>query len=281
MPKQSGGYEVVPFRMQVPMVPRLVGTAPHLTQNHLTQSLAADGAQSGNATVSPLWVGATSLPTTCAAAEAHGDARRGACRQFARKRQWRELVRVLEEYPKLAMDPVIAIALGQAAKYGWLRHTRGRPVGSYAWHPLWIVGLVKSKVDDGQAASNEEAFHQVASLCKLPASSVKTTYYAALKEKRFQALLLTYDMATVAMDTSTGGLGNAGDRLQKAERLDTGTKITRTIDHALLGPVEVTFEGLPSEPKPRHAPPQSMAQQIQKTIDADAFLYGPLTRDNS
>jgi hypothetical protein len=214
-------------------------------------------------------------------AEKQADARVRECVRLAERHCWSEFLRLLEDFPVLALNPDVQQGLERTVEYRRLRRGPGRPAGSFACHPLWIVGLVQRQLDAGRATNNEAALRQVAQLCDLPFSSVRSAFYCARDDARFQPLLLKLERTTNGQAATAGTAADQLDLLQRAELLTTGANLTRTIEHAALGKVELSFHGLPSIPRRKRKQPIAPAEQLRNAVAANPFLYGHRNRNNN
>ncbi len=122
------------------------------------------------------------------------------------------------------------------SKQGALHRGPGRPTGCYQIYPLVVVALVEQLVSKKAVRNQEKAFKELQDLGVISYAAAKDLFYRALREKRFQAILLTSpELARVSAEELT-------DRVRKAETLQPGGPITRTVQHPRLGTVDITLK---------------------------------------
>lgn len=213
--------------------------------------------------------GLHTLPTSWGAALERADGLLKRCRELVRRANWREFIRLLQEHPELTADAEVQDALDRLAQTGRLRNPRGRGFGSFEVHPLWIVGMVEQRLRSGQADDHEQAFVQVAQLCGQSFESVRTTFYRARSEPRFQGLMIKFPRGV-----SQEAQHSSGPSSQPAEPLLSGSKAVRHVDHPGLGPTEITFEDVPVVPKAKRPTRPSDAQKGPKVDAKYSWLYG-------
>ncbi len=67
---------------------------------------------------------------------------------------------------------------------------RGRRQGTHKVHPLIVVGLVQYLIESGRVNNREKAFGKLEELGVIPYKSGKDSFYRALREQRFRAVLI-------------------------------------------------------------------------------------------
>ncbi len=180
--------------------------------------------------------GVSTLPASLGKA-ASGDELLRECRRRLRDRDVPAFLDLLGMYPGLVCDRWVRETLVKLAKQRRLRRHRGRPTGWYRIYPLVVVALVEQLLSSGKVENPEQAFGELEELGVIPYASAKDLYYQALREERFRAILLT-SPKLARMVTAE----EVADRVRKAETLQPGGRITRTVQDSQLGSVSVTFE---------------------------------------
>jgi hypothetical protein len=108
----------------------------------------------------------------------------------------------------------------------------GRPRSSFYRHPLVVVSLVQALIEREQASSTEGALHRLAALEYGSYDTLKSSYYQAKKEMRFQSLLQEYP--------ATAWMVSARD-LARVKVLQPGEHVTYTGDDPLLAELVVRY----------------------------------------
>ena len=229
--KKPETYEAIRTRMVFPGVP--IPAEGELS----SRSARGKGPRSVNLKELPIQ-GVSTLPGSVGEAERQADALLKHCRQCVRGGNTTAIIDLLEANPAFILDAWVREKLVQFARAGRLRRKRGRPRGRFLAHPLVVVGLVEECLARGLAKNRYKAFAKVAEwVAFLSRDRVKQLFYQAWREERFRAILLKFPefAQPVTVEEMTG-------RLRNAESLRPGSKITQTMKHPQLGPVEITFE---------------------------------------
>lgn len=220
-------YEAVPARMVFPAVP--------IPTNEVLSGASKD-ADSIN--LDPLLIqGVSTLPGSVEGAERKTEALLSECRRLVASRDFPGFLDLLDVNPLLTVDRGVRETLYKLAKQGRLHRRRGRPRGDYKKvHPLVAAGLIEQLVANGDAPNPEQAFCKLEKLGVLPYGTAKDYYYQVLREERYKPVLHTYP--ELARPATEGEVAE----LHHAETLQPGGRITRTVEDAQLGTVEMTFE---------------------------------------
>ena len=224
-------YEAIRTRMVFPVVPiPAEGELP-------ARSARGKGPRSVNLKQLPIQ-GLSTLPGSVGKAERQADALLKHGRQRVRRGDTTAIIDLLEANPAFILDAWVREKLLQFWRSGRLRRKHRRPRGRFLAHPLVVVGLVEECLARGLAKNRYKAFAKVAEwVAFLSRDRVKQLFYQAWREERFRAILLKFPefAQPVTVEEMTG-------RLRNAESLRPGSKITQTMKHPQLGPVEITFE---------------------------------------
>ncbi len=140
-------------------------------------------------------------------------------------------------YPGLICDRWVRETLVKLAKQRRLRRRQGRPTGWYRIYPLVVVALVEQLLSSGEVENAEEAFGELEELGVMSCESAQRLFYQARREERFRAILLT-SPELARMVTAE----EVAERVRKAETLQPGGPITRTVQHPQLGSVSITLK---------------------------------------
>jgi hypothetical protein len=102
---------------------------------------------------------------------------------------------------------------------------------------LVVVALVEQLLSAGDVENPKQAFGRLEELGVIPYESAEGLWHNAQREERFRAILLTSpDLARMVT------VEEVADRVQRAETLQPGGRITRTAQDPQLGSVTITFE---------------------------------------
>lgn len=221
-------YKIIPAQMVFPCIPILAKDVPLAASAKAARRDSPDDL---------LLQGITTLSGSVAVAEAKTDALLAECRRCVKRRDFATFLDYLDANPFLVWDKWVRETLQQLAKQKRLHRRRGRPKGGFEIHPLLVVGLVTQWIESGEAANVEQALHALAELEVMSYESVKDSYYRALRQTRFRPIFLkSPELARVATAEEAAGWHSG------AEVLPPGGTITRTVEDAQLGTVEITFE---------------------------------------
>lgn len=215
-------YEVVPARLVLPAVPTLDPTPRRLAElrdDHIVRV-----------------TGATTLPSTTAAAEAEAQALLAMCRERVEAGHPEVLLELLDAHPDFIKDRWVRDTVGQLARDGRLRRRRGRVRGRRTFHPLIVVGLVNHLIRMGDAQNPEQAFGLLEQLEVLKYGTAKDLYYRGVRGDRFKPILLAFDDAAECVSEDV-----RQPMLARVEMLAPGTSTTRHVSDPELGDVEITF----------------------------------------
>ncbi len=259
--KDSTPCEGIPAQILVPAVPIFADEPPQ-------ESDSKERGHAGGSQVRHIR-GVRTLPISWGAALERADGLLRRCRELARRANWREFIRLLQEHPDLAADAEVQDALERLAHTGRLRNPRGRGFGSFEVHPLWIVGMVEQRLRSGLACDQQQAFVQVAELCGQSFDSVRSTFYRARSEPRFQGLMIKFPRGV-----SRASQHGSGRSSQPAEPLPSGGKAVRHVDDPELGPTEIIFEDVPAVPKAKQPSHRNDPQAGPKVEAKYSWLYG-------
>ncbi len=222
---KSDTYEAVRARMACPV-------KPILTEGVLPTSGATPSVD-----LNPLLIqGLSTLPQSIDAAEAKGSELLEDCERYIRKEDVPAFLNLLGMYPGLMVHDWVREALHTFAKKGALDRGPGHPAGCYQIYPLLVVALVEQLLSKKEAPNREKAFIKLEELGVLSYASAKDSFYRALREERFLAILLK------SPELTSVTAAEVADRVREAETLGPGGKITRTAENPKLGTVEATFE---------------------------------------
>ena len=179
--------------------------------------------------------GVSTLDASWEEAKARTDDILKECRCHLRNRDVPAFLDVLGMYPALICDRWVQETLIKLAKQRRLRRRRGRPTGWYTIYPLVVVALVEQLLLSGEVESQEEAFGELEKLGIMSFDSAQRLFYQARREERFRAILLTSpELARVSAE-------ELADRVRKAETLQPGGPITRTVEDPRLGSMSITL----------------------------------------
>jgi hypothetical protein len=181
--------------------------------------------------------GVSTLDASWIEAKARADELLRECRRLLRDHKVWAFLDLLGMYPGLICDRWIREALLKLAKRRRLRRRPGRPTGWYTIYPLVIVVLVEQLLLSGQVGSQEEAFGELEKLGIISFDSAQRLFYQAHREDRFRAILKT-SPELARMVTAE----EVADRVQRAETLEGGKPITRTVEDSQLGAVDIKLE---------------------------------------
>lgn len=213
------GYEVVPFRMSVPAAPK---PAPEVLQGGRFPDKI------------PI-LGLDGQPTRLQEAQRRAEELLRRCRYRHERGNRTAVIDLVRGHPELVfMDAWLRQTLLNATL---LRKKPGRPRSSFYRHPLVIVGLVSHLRETGEAATVEEALHRLDELGFGFYDSLKSAYYQAHSESRFQAVLKEYPARRQLLAAE-----EAKRLLSRVRRLGPGEEITYTGSDPRLGELTVRFK---------------------------------------
>ncbi len=221
---KSDTYEAVRARMACPV-------KPILTEGVLPTSGATPSVD-----LNPLLIqGLSTLPQSIDAAEAKGSELLEDCERYIRKEDVPAFLNLLGMYPGLMVHDWVRETVHTLSKKGALDRGPGHPAGFYKIYPLLVVALVEQLLSKKEAPNREKAFIKLEELGVMSYASAKDSFYRALREKRFRAILLTSpELARVSAE-------ELADRVRKAETLQPGGPITRTVEDPRLGSMSITL----------------------------------------
>jgi hypothetical protein len=179
--------------------------------------------------------GLSTLPRSVEAAEAKGNELLEVSQRHIRKGEVADFLRLLGKYPGLICHSWTRETLDTLARQGVLERGPGRPTGCYQIYPLVIVALVEQLLSKKEVPNREGAFRRLEDLGVTSYAAAKDLFYRALREERFRAILLT-SPEVARMVTAE----EVADRVRKAETLQPGGRITRTVEDSQLE--SITFE---------------------------------------
>ncbi len=179
--------------------------------------------------------GLSTHPQSVEAAEAEGSKLLEDCQRYIRKEDVPAFLGLLGMYPGLIVHRWVRETLHTLAREGALHRDPGHPTGCYQIYPLVVVVLVEQLLSKKEEPNRERAFIKLEALGVMSYASAKDSFYRALREKRFRAILLTSpELARVSAE-------ELADRVRKAETLQPGGPITRTVEDPRLGSMSITL----------------------------------------
>ena len=215
-------YEVTPIRIVLPAVGTLEAKPRPLSEVRDKQVIHITGARTFSTTLS--------------------DAQREAQVMLAETRG-----RVEGGHPEAILELLDANAafiavrwvretLWKLSREGRLRRRRGRVTGRHRYSPLVVVALVNHLIQMGDAANAEQAFGVLEQVEILKYGTAKDLYYRGVREDRFRPVLLEFEeLASYVSEDALRPL------LDRAEVLEAGKTIRRTVNDPELGEVEIDF----------------------------------------
>jgi len=223
---KSGTYELIPFKMYLPAIPRVADGSLPVDQIRMNQGIPVAGGRIEACTIEGASREAAELLEACKARVAHGENR--------------ALTELLNANPAFIADRWVRETLGQLIENGVPLRRRGRIRGKHHFHPLIVVGLVEYLLDKKAVKSINQAFRRLDELKILAFHAAKELYYRTRREERFRPILLQFpEQARLASREELAALFPRG-----VEVLEAGSSIQRTFQAADGRQVEMTFQGL-------------------------------------
>ena len=121
-----------------------------------------------------------------------------------------------ERHPQLGDDTELQEELARWMETGRMRRPACRPQGIYSFHPMWVVGVVNALIKSKRAKDRNAAFEWLANHDVMSYATAKSAYYSALRESRFNALLVK--LGAVSAEERK----HVEDRLAQAAQVGTG-----------------------------------------------------------
>jgi len=157
-------------------------------------------------------------------------------RQDLRNGRCKELLKLRETRPEFNDHPWVQEEVRKWDRTGRSFTKRGRGIGSFETHPLVTVAAVDELVVRQWASKRHPAFAWLAEHGWLEYETAKSQYYQALREQRFRAVLLQNSIWSTPRPRL-----KARRLIRRADQLQPGQSITRTLFESPSGPVTVTL----------------------------------------
>ena len=217
---KTGPYEIMPIQVALNGIP-----------------LVADDETLGNSNKIGIR-DVTTLPTSLDDAHSRTQDQLKAVRHRLKLGDHQALVDLLDDHPEFSTHPWVLNELLKWRCTGRSYRKPGRKKGSFVFHPLVIVGVVKELKKRGWAKTNESAFEWLYDHWAIGYETARYQYYRTSKQARFKAVL---------MQGPIGGGVRTPEQIEetidRAELLETGKTIVRTVETP-DGPLTMTFRGL-------------------------------------
>ena len=183
--------------------------------------------------------GVTTLPMSLDQAMSRAEEQLLAVKRAVKEGNHQPLVNLLDDHPEFSAHPWVQNQLVKWRSTGRSYRKRGRTRGSFEWHPLVIVAVVRALKQRNLATSNEDAFEWLVDNWGIRYETVRYQYYRAWREHRFRAVLFQTPFWRIQHTPE-----EYKQMLAEAEPLEPGKSITRKLADFPEGPLTVTFEGL-------------------------------------
>jgi len=218
-------YEMTPYRMSLPLIPRLSDDPLPVDQLRMGGDFSIAGART--------------LQCTAERAEREAEEMLKICRaRLSRGERW-ALTELLDANPAFIADGWVRRTFGQFIEQGVPLRRRGRVRGKYHFHPLVVVGLVEYLLEKGVVKSIDRAFRHLEELRVLAYDAAKELFYRTRQEDRFKPILLRFP--ELARRVSAQELAAL---FPQVEMLEPGSPVVRRFRDPERGEMEVVFRAL-------------------------------------
>jgi hypothetical protein len=179
-------YEVTPWTMVIPSVPRFAG------------SVVPDDPPETEGCCLPDSLPVVGMNFECQIGQVREESetllRR--CRVRLRRGDATALTELLDANPHFILVPWVAEELVRRRDAGLLLRRRGRPRGGYEVHPLTVIGLVHHLIRTRRAKNKDEAFGELEALGLLKRDVAQRGYYRALSNRNIRPLFFEHSEET-------------------------------------------------------------------------------------
>ena len=163
--------DVTPFRLSIPGIP-LVAAEDDLSTPKRVMAR-----------------GLTTSPTTLENAQRRAEEKIAYVKTRVEQGDFQALVKLLDDRPDFGADQWVLDALTKWIAENEPYRKRGRKMGSFIRHPLVIAAVVEELLRRQWVNSKSAAFRWLEERAWLSATAARDSYYMALSDDRFMAVL--------------------------------------------------------------------------------------------